>query len=593
MPGVVGVLTGRRPRATSTPTTATRSRTGRSSPSTASASPASRSPPSPPRTRRPPTRRSTLHRRRVRRAAGRRHDRRRRSRRTRRSSTTAPLRPGLFHGLGELPPQPRQRLLPLPARPRRRRGGLRRTPTSSSRASTPSRPSTSTRWSRTRSSPRSRADEITVWSSCQHPFLVRAELADLFGLPLAVRVVVPYLGGGFGSKSYTKMEPITVALARKAGRPVRIANSVDESMVTTRRHGMKAGCAPPPTARRPAARPRSRAPGSTPAPTPTTDLASSPPAATPRPDRIAGRRSRRRRGRLHQHLARRLLPRLRRHSPAMVRRAAGRRDRPPCGSRPARDARARTSAPRASSCAPAANRSTPISSATSRRSPPLSTGDGRSGPGVGRGHERRAARRRRAPGLDRDRAHGGRRRRRRPRQLDRGRPGRAHRVRADRRRGAGPPAERVTVLGGDTRFTPYDRSTGASRSTTIAGLAVQRAAEQVRAQLVEIAGSDDVQLGRVSRSVRPPLRHGRRRADRARRGAPEGSGSYAEGPVFWEVCIGGAEVEVDAETGRVRVEDGDRRRRRQGDQPAAGRAPGDGRRDAGYRQRALRGDALR
>src|SRR4029453_9476600 len=34
---------------------------------------------------------------------------------------------------------------------------------------------------------------------------------------------------------------------------------------------------------------------------------------------------------------------------------------------------------------------------------------------------------------------------------------------------------------------------------------------------------------------------------------PEGSGSYAEGPVFWEVAVGGAEVEVDPETGIVRV----------------------------------------
>ena len=83
-------------------------------------------------------------------------------------------------------------------------------------------------------------DEITLWASCQHPFLVRAEIADLFKLPLGrVRVIVPYLGGGFGSKSYTKMEPITAALACKAGRPVRIQNSVDESMVTTRRHGMR------------------------------------------------------------------------------------------------------------------------------------------------------------------------------------------------------------------------------------------------------------------------------------------------------------------------------------------------------------------
>ena len=82
--------------------------------------------------------------------------------------------------------------------------------------------------------------DITIWATCQHPFLVRAEIADLFGLPLSrVRVIVPYLGGGFGSKSYTKMEPVTVALARKAGRPVRIVNRVDESMATTRRHGAR------------------------------------------------------------------------------------------------------------------------------------------------------------------------------------------------------------------------------------------------------------------------------------------------------------------------------------------------------------------
>ena len=79
-------------------------------------------------------------------------------------------------------------------------------------------------------------DAITLWANCQHPFLVQAEIADLFGLEIgSVRIVVPYLGGGFGSKSYTKMEPLTVALARKAGRPVRIVNRVEESMVTTRR----------------------------------------------------------------------------------------------------------------------------------------------------------------------------------------------------------------------------------------------------------------------------------------------------------------------------------------------------------------------
>ncbi len=50
--------------------------------------------------------------------------------------------------------------------------------------------------------------EITLWSSCQHPFLVRQEVSELFGVALDnVQVIVPFLGGGFGSKSYTKMSP--------------------------------------------------------------------------------------------------------------------------------------------------------------------------------------------------------------------------------------------------------------------------------------------------------------------------------------------------------------------------------------------------
>jgi CO/xanthine dehydrogenase Mo-binding subunit len=52
-------------------------------------------------------------------------------------------------------------------------------------------------------------------------------------------MVIPFLGGGFGSKSYTKFEPLVVALARKARRPVKIVNSVAESMLTVRRHGAR------------------------------------------------------------------------------------------------------------------------------------------------------------------------------------------------------------------------------------------------------------------------------------------------------------------------------------------------------------------
>ena len=81
---------------------------------------------------------------------------------------------------------------------------------------------------------------ITVWDSAQHPFLVRNELARLFGLPLnRVQVVVPYVGGGFGSKSYIKIEPLAVALSREAGRPVKLAFSVEQSAKTVRRHAAR------------------------------------------------------------------------------------------------------------------------------------------------------------------------------------------------------------------------------------------------------------------------------------------------------------------------------------------------------------------
>jgi len=82
---------------------------------------------------------------------------------------------------------------------------------------------------------------ITLWTSSAHPFLVRAELAHMFGYSHSkVEVIVPYVGGAFGGKSYFKIEPMVVAMARKtAGRPVRVAQSVSESMLTIRRHSAK------------------------------------------------------------------------------------------------------------------------------------------------------------------------------------------------------------------------------------------------------------------------------------------------------------------------------------------------------------------
>jgi CO/xanthine dehydrogenase Mo-binding subunit len=76
---------------------------------------------------------------------------------------------------------------------------------------------------------------LTVYSSAQHPFMVRHDVAEVFGMPLnKVRVTVPYIGGGYGSKSYTKIEPLTAACAWKSGRPVKLQLSVEEAFLTTR-----------------------------------------------------------------------------------------------------------------------------------------------------------------------------------------------------------------------------------------------------------------------------------------------------------------------------------------------------------------------
>jgi len=79
------------------------------------------------------------------------------------------------------------------------------------------------------------ANGLTVYSSAQHPFMVRHDLAAVFELPLnRVRLVVPYVGGGYGSKSYTKIEPLAAACSWKARRPVKLHLSVEEAFLTTR-----------------------------------------------------------------------------------------------------------------------------------------------------------------------------------------------------------------------------------------------------------------------------------------------------------------------------------------------------------------------
>ena len=70
-------------------------------------------------------------------------------------------------------------------------------------------------------------DGVTVWTNCQSPFPLKRELERMFKLP--ARVIVPFVGGGFGSKSRDRMEAMTTAAAKLAKRPVRLAFTQEET----------------------------------------------------------------------------------------------------------------------------------------------------------------------------------------------------------------------------------------------------------------------------------------------------------------------------------------------------------------------------
>src|SRR5438105_13584775 len=75
-------------------------------------------------------------------------------------------------------------------------------------------------------------DRVTVWSSTQVPFIARSGIARVLQIPEShVRVIVPLLGGGFGSKCDFHFEGHVAALARTAGRPVKLVFSRREEFV--------------------------------------------------------------------------------------------------------------------------------------------------------------------------------------------------------------------------------------------------------------------------------------------------------------------------------------------------------------------------
>jgi CO/xanthine dehydrogenase Mo-binding subunit len=78
---------------------------------------------------------------------------------------------------------------------------------------------------------------VTLYSASQGPSFVRTEIARLLGWPEnRVRIKVPYLGGGFGAKLYIKMEALATALSMIVRRPVKVALTMEEQFYTITRH---------------------------------------------------------------------------------------------------------------------------------------------------------------------------------------------------------------------------------------------------------------------------------------------------------------------------------------------------------------------
>ncbi|MGH7810993.1 MAG: xanthine dehydrogenase family protein molybdopterin-binding subunit, partial [Candidatus Binatia bacterium] len=79
--------------------------------------------------------------------------------------------------------------------------------------------------------------EADVWIPTSSPTRDAADFAHFLGIePEKVRVRVPYVGGGFGSKIPTPAHYAALFLARKIGRPVRLMPSAQESFRQNSRH---------------------------------------------------------------------------------------------------------------------------------------------------------------------------------------------------------------------------------------------------------------------------------------------------------------------------------------------------------------------
>jgi CO/xanthine dehydrogenase Mo-binding subunit len=134
------------------------------------------------------------------------------------------------------------------------------------------------------------------------------------------------------------------------------------------------------------------------------------------------------------------------------------------------------------------------------------------------------------------------------------------------------PTDKVRVAALDTHYTPFDKGTNASSATSVMGRAVLQAARDARTQFIRAAASvfrADEQQIRLENGMaicgeqRLSFREIMQRHFQDTEGEIWGRGFFKvpkDGNIplgspspFWEIGFGAAEVEVDADTGEVKV----------------------------------------
>jgi nicotinate dehydrogenase subunit B len=72
-------------------------------------------------------------------------------------------------------------------------------------------------------------EKATVWASTQNPFGAQREIAEALGVPVQnVRVIPPFVGGGFGGKTANAQAVEAARLAKKIGKPVQVCRTREE-----------------------------------------------------------------------------------------------------------------------------------------------------------------------------------------------------------------------------------------------------------------------------------------------------------------------------------------------------------------------------